>query len=67
MLQSLLRGDESGALEKAARLQDIFGKDTFINQDHGLPDQKRTNPQLIDIGKRIGAPLLATMIPTHAS
>ncbi|MEG3600200.1 MAG: DNA polymerase III subunit alpha [Actinomycetota bacterium] len=62
VLQSLLRGDESGALEKAARLQDIFGKDNlFIElQDHGLPDQKRTNPQLIDIGKRIGAPLLAT-------
>ena len=62
VLQSLLRGDESGALEKAARLQDIFGKDNlFIEiQDHGLADQKRTNPQLIDIGKQIGAPLLAT-------
>ncbi|MGA0270375.1 MAG: DNA polymerase III subunit alpha, partial [Ilumatobacteraceae bacterium] len=62
VLQSLLRGDESGAVEKAARLQDIFGKDNlFIElQDHGLADQKRTNPQLIDIGKRIGAPLLAT-------
>ncbi len=62
VLQSLLRGDESGALEKAARLQDIFGKDNlFIElQDHGLADQKRTNPQLVDIGKRIGAPLLAT-------
>ena len=62
VLQSLLRGDESAAVEKAARLQDIFGKDNlFIElQDHGLSDQKRTNPQLIDIGKRIGAPLLAT-------
>ena len=62
VLQSLLRGDESGALEKAARLQDIFGKDNlFIElQDHGLAEQKRTNPLLIDIGKRIGAPLLAT-------
>ncbi|MGA1220091.1 MAG: DNA polymerase III subunit alpha, partial [Ilumatobacteraceae bacterium] len=62
VLQSLLRGDESGAVEKAARLQDIFGKDNlFIElQDHGLPEQKQTNPQLIEIARRIGAPLLAT-------
>ncbi len=29
-------------------------------QDHGLADQRRTNPQLIEIARRIGAPLLAT-------
>ena len=29
-------------------------------QDHGIPDQHRTNPMLFDIAKRIGAPLLAT-------
>jgi DNA polymerase-3 subunit alpha len=62
VLQSLLRGDERGALEKAARLQDIFGRDNlFIEiQDHGLEQQRSTNPQLIDIARRIGAPLLAT-------
>ncbi len=62
VLQSLMRGDERGALEKAARLQDIFGRDNlFIElQDHGLADQRRTNPQLVDIARRIGAPLLAT-------
>ncbi|MCU1454920.1 MAG: dnaE [Acidimicrobiales bacterium] len=62
VLQSLLNGDEEGALKKAARLQDIFGKDNlFVEiQDHGIADQHRTNPQLFEIAKRIGAPLLAT-------
>ena len=46
----------------AARLQDIFGRDNlFVElQDHGLPEQHKTNPQLIEIARRIGAPLLAT-------
>src|SRR3954447_14517283 len=48
VLQNLLRGDEEGALKKAARLQDIFGKDNlFVEiQDHGIADQHRTNPLL---------------------
>ncbi|MDQ3146553.1 MAG: DNA polymerase III subunit alpha, partial [Actinomycetota bacterium] len=62
VLQSLLRGDVEGATAKAARLQDIFGRDSlFVElQDHGLPAQRRTNPQLLDIARHIGAPLLAT-------
>ncbi len=62
VLQSLLNGDEQGALAKAARLQDIFGRDNlFVElQDHGLAAQRETNPKLIEIAKKIGAPLLAT-------
>src|SRR5262245_48781126 len=62
VLQALLRDDVAGATEKAARLQEIFGRDNlFVElQDHGIPEQRRTNPQLIDIARRIGAPLLAT-------
>ena len=62
VLQSLLNGDEKGAVEKAARLQDIFGRDNlFVElQDHGLPAQRETNPKLIEIAKKIGAPLVAT-------
>ncbi|MGH2476510.1 MAG: PHP domain-containing protein, partial [Candidatus Limnocylindrales bacterium] len=62
VLQSLLQGDAEGAAAKAARLQDIFGKDNlFVElQDHGIAEQNRTNPQLIEIARRIGAPLLAT-------
>ena len=62
VLQHLMRGDEEAALKAAGRLQDIFGRDNlFVEiQDHGIPEQHRTNPQLFDIAKRIGAPLLAT-------
>jgi DNA polymerase-3 subunit alpha len=60
--QALLRGDVAGATAKAGRLQDIFGKDNlFVEiQDHGLPEQARTNPLLIDLARELGAPLLAT-------
>ena len=62
VLQSLMQGDMEGAVAKAGRLQDIFGKDNlFVEmQDQGLPAQHKTNPQLLDIARRIGAPLLAT-------
>ena len=62
VLQSLLQGDEKAALQKAGRLQEIFGKDNlFVElQDHGLPAQRDTNPQLVEIARKIGAPLLAT-------
>jgi DNA polymerase-3 subunit alpha len=62
VLQSLMQGDVEGATTKAARLQDIFGRDNlFVElQDHGIAEQHKTNPQLLDIAKRIGAPLLAT-------
>ena len=62
VLQALVQGDERGAFEKAGRLQEIFGKDNlFVElQDHGLQAQRDTNPKLVDIASRIGAPLLAT-------
>ena len=62
VLQSLMNGDERAALEKAARMQDIFGKDNlFVElQDHGIPAQRETNPKLLEIARKIGAPLLVT-------
>ncbi len=62
VLQSLLAGRFDEALEKAGRLQEIFGRDNlFVElQDHGIEEQARTNPQLIEIAKRIQAPLVAT-------
>jgi DNA polymerase-3 subunit alpha len=62
VLQSLLQGDDKGALDKAARLQDIFGRDNlFVElQDHGLQAQRDTNPKLVEIARKIGAPLMAT-------
>ncbi len=62
VLQALMRDDYDRAVATAARLQDIFGKDNlFVEiQDHGIPEQKRTNPELVRLAGQIGAPLLAT-------
>ncbi len=62
VLQALLNDDHMKAEALAARLQDIFGKgNLFVEiQDHGLPEQHKTNPALVEIARRIGAPLLAT-------
>ncbi len=62
VLQALLRDDYDDAVAKAARLQDIFGKENlFVEiQDHGIDAQIRTNPELIKLARQINAPLLAT-------
>ncbi len=54
--------DFPAALREAARLQEIFGRESFFIevQDHGLEAQARINPDLVDIARRLGAPLLAT-------
>jgi DNA polymerase-3 subunit alpha len=60
--QLLLKDDFDGALAAAGRFQEILGRDNFFVelQDHGLPEQRRVNPWLLDIAARIKAPLLAT-------
>jgi DNA polymerase III subunit alpha len=60
--QDLLQGNVKAATEKAAHLQDIFGRDgLFVEiQDHGIPEQHRTNPMLLDIARTIGAPVVCT-------
>ena len=62
VLQALLNGDAELAAERAGRLQDIFGRDhLFVElQDHGLAEQEKTNPELVRLARRLGAPLLAT-------
>ena len=60
--QALLRDNTAEALDKAARFQDIFGRDSFFIelQDHGIPEQHRINPKLLEIARKLDAPLLAT-------
>ncbi|MGD0055588.1 MAG: DNA polymerase III subunit alpha [Acidimicrobiales bacterium] len=62
VLQALLQDNYAKALELAARLQAIFGRENFFieMQDHGIPEQLRTNPQLLTIAQELRAPLLAT-------
>jgi DNA polymerase-3 subunit alpha len=62
VLQALLHDDYAQALEHAGRLQSIFGRESFFIelQDHGIPEQVRTNPQLLTIARELRAPLVAT-------
>jgi len=50
------------ARENAYRLQDIFGKGNFFLeiQDQGLEIEKRINPDLVQLSKETGIPLVAT-------
>ncbi|MGH8984022.1 MAG: DNA polymerase III subunit alpha [Acidimicrobiia bacterium] len=60
--QQLLKGDYDAARESAGRFQSILGRDSFFIelQDHGLPEQRQVNPQLVRIARELDAPLLAT-------
>lgn len=60
--RALSLGDYAGAKEAALRYQDIFGVENFFLelQDHGLPEQKRVNPEIIRISKETGIPLVVT-------
>ncbi|MHB1139400.1 MAG: DNA polymerase III subunit alpha, partial [Microthrixaceae bacterium] len=62
VLQAMMNQGFDAACERAGRLLDIFGRDhLFVEiQDHGIPEQHRTNPQLVQLAKRLGLPLLAT-------
>jgi len=58
------RGTErnfDAAVEAAAMYQDILGRDNFFVelQDHGIPAQQKIMADLLDIGRRLDAPLLA--------
>lgn len=50
------------ARDYAGKLAEIFGPDRFFIelQDHGLPEQRTTNRQLIPLAKELGLPLVAT-------
>ena len=61
VLQNLLKGDYEEAKAVAKRYKDLFGDDYYIElQDHGLDDQKRTNPDLIKIAKELGIKMIIT-------
>lgn len=50
------------ALKQAAKLQDIFGKENFFIElmDHGIEFEKKTMQGLLEISKKLNAPLVAT-------
>ncbi len=62
VLQAMMNQGFDAACERAGRLLDIFGRDhLFVEiQDHGIPEQHRTNPMLLDLARKLQLPLLAT-------
>ncbi len=61
VLKHLANGEYEKAKETAKRYQDLFGEDYYIElQDHGLEEQKRTNPLLIKLAKELGIKMIIT-------
>jgi len=60
--QLLQKNDRAGAESAVERFQSVFGRDSFFVelQDHGLAEDHLVNPQLVEIARRLDAPLLAT-------
>ncbi len=58
----ILKGKPGEARELAGRFKEIFGEENFFLelQDHGIPEQKTVNRELVDIGREMGLRLIAT-------
>ncbi len=62
-VQTRLRlGHHEEAVAAASKWQDIFGKENFFLElmDHGIEIERRVREGLLDIGKKLGIPPLAT-------
>lgn len=59
--QHLLHGRPGEAKRAALRYKEVFGEDFYLElQDHGMPEQKKVNPLLIELAAEIGVQLVAT-------
>ena len=58
----LLKGFVKEAEDVASQYKDIFGEGNFYIelQDHGLEEQRRLNPLLIQLARKLNLPLVAT-------
>ncbi len=58
----LLDGNYEAAKQTALYYQSLFGKENYYIelQDHGLEEQKKTNPALVRLAREIEAPLVCT-------
>jgi len=62
-VQTRLRlGQDAEALESAAKWRDIFGAENYFLElmDHGLSIERRVRDGLLDLGRKLGIPALAT-------
>jgi DNA polymerase-3 subunit alpha len=63
VVQTRLRlGQDAEALAAAAQWQEIFGRENYFLEvmDHGLSIERRVRNGLLDIGRKLGIPPLAT-------
>ncbi len=61
VLQNLLKNKYDEAKAVAKKYKDLFGDDYYIElQDHGLDEQKRTNPELIKLAKELDIKMVIT-------
>lgn len=60
--KALMRGNYALAKEKALKYKEIFGENNFFLelQDHGIPEQKRINPDIIKLSTECSIPLVVT-------
>ncbi len=58
----LLANDYEGAKSKAQQYLELFGEGNYYLelQDHGLPEQKSINPQIVQLSHELSIPLIAT-------
>jgi len=59
---NFLKGNDEEAVRLAGSLKEMFGPNKFYVeiQDHGIEGQRQTNPQLIELARRMDLPLVAT-------
>ncbi|MCV0403883.1 MAG: DNA polymerase III subunit alpha [Chloroflexi bacterium] len=62
VLKRLGQGDEAAAATAAMEYRDILGDGNFFIevQEHGIDDQRRLHPQLVELARRNNLPLVAT-------
>ena len=60
--KALMRGDMDAACETALWYKQTFGENNYFLelQDHGIPEQKRINPLIKQVAKRLQIGLVAT-------
>src|SRR5688572_30620262 len=62
VLKRLGQGDEAGAAKAAGEYRDILGDGNFFIevQEHGIGEQQRLHPQLVEMARKLNIPLVAT-------
>jgi DNA polymerase-3 subunit alpha len=60
--QLILNNNYDGAKERASYYASIFDNERYYLelQDHGLPEQKSVNPQIVKLARELNIPLVAT-------